>query len=159
MATALVGLQRGYQVYAKMIDEAQGEVDRYQAEIDQCVAKFNESDQAQWQQIIAGKLIPQSHNLALWSAAIAWRYMSEAERKLNRIKREAPAPGTPDKIRIEVVDSFDIKDTLKARGYTFERDTHYTSKPAWVMVTAEQDAAKAEVAWFTAQGIKVERQH
>jgi hypothetical protein len=80
MATALVGIQHGYEYYATRIAKAQSTVDEWRSVVDrQC----NERQ-----------------------AQLAKRELVKFERRLALLQREAPPVGTPDAIRIEV--DFDL---------------------------------------------------
>lgn len=77
----------------------------------------------------------------------AYRYWQDAQRHAGQMRElAAVTKPTPARVRIAVVDSFDIKDALKGQGYRFDRDGYWVDflglhvKAAWVK-TLRADAA------------------
>lgn len=156
MATAIVGVRRGYQYYADKIARAKAQCDKVEAALEESKKHFEQRHHEAWESVLAGRMRPQAHNMQLWDAYHHLLELRKHRYELEQIEKEAPAPDTPDRFEIAVIDSYDMKDALKARGYKFTRDARHATKPAWV-IAVDTQAAKEEAAWLHAQGIAIQR--
>lgn len=89
------------------------------------------------------------------------REVAAAKASLASAANQAAKAATPAKLEIVVLNSYALKDHLKARGYRYASDTgignssggiHALSlsggKPGWTKITASADHAGAELAWL-----------
>lgn len=96
-----------------------------------------------------------------WSLSLADKALRAAKLRLDAARSEAAKPERPDLWRITCLDSFDLKDELKERGYHFDREAHWrdpvgAKKPlaGWVLVIPVDDVDRMaeEIVWLRERG-------
>jgi len=73
---------------------------------------------------------------------------------MNNIRAERVTHAQLPTASVKVLDAYELKDELKARGYRFNR-----IRASWELNNVSQDKAGVEVSWLKSQGIPVEGVH
>lgn len=111
------------------------------------------------------KTIEQGHTMGsnrLYSLRLAYLSWQRAEQTLKLAHWQAArTKATPAKVRVAVINSYPIRDTLRADGYKFGQDGHWhdpvgaKTSPAWVKQWAAEDRAGVDAALAKLQSLGV----